>query len=281
LRTADAGRLRGTRINAGIAYDGADTPESGDKPPLSMLHNWGARAGFTSLTANGRVLLHGGVSRRVRFPALRELYSGALGRFEPNPDLVPEKLVAAEAGSTWRLGRGEVQAVAFYHVLSDAIVRTSVAGGRFKRVNRDRQSATGAELLATVGIEAVSLGAELTIQDTWLSDDRGVASEPEYQPDVVAGVSAGASLPFGVRADARGKYIGRQMCVNAETNAQSVIASSRRVDAEAAKSWRMRGGWLSTLEASVAVDNISDATIYDQCGLPQPGRIMRLQVRLR
>jgi outer membrane receptor protein involved in Fe transport len=187
LRTADAGRLRGTRINAGIAYDGADTPESGDKPPLSMLHNWGARAGFTSLTANGRVLLHGGVSRRVRFPALRELYSGALGRFEPNPDLVPEKLVAAEAGSTWRLGRGEVQAVAFYHVLSDAIVRTSVAGGRFKRVNRDRQSATGAELLATVGIEAVSLGAELTIQDTWLSDDRGVASEPEYQPDVVAG----------------------------------------------------------------------------------------------
>ena len=40
----------------------------------------------------------GGLSRRGRFPSLRELYSGALGRFEPNPDLRSETLLGAEAG---------------------------------------------------------------------------------------------------------------------------------------------------------------------------------------
>lgn len=173
------------------------------------------------------------------------------------------------------------QAVAFHHVLSDAIVRTSVPDGRFKRVNRDRQNATGLELLANVEIEAVSIGAELTIQDTWLSGEAGVASEPEYQPDVVAGVSAGAWLPLGVRVDARGRYIGRQTCVNPETNLPGVITSSSRVDAETARSWRLRSGWLSNLEMGAAIDNISDAAIYDQCGLPQPGRTIRFQVRLR
>ena len=31
----------------------------------------------------------------------------------------------------------------------------------------------------------------------------------------------------------------------------------------------------------VAVDNVANSAIYDQCGLPQPGRTLRLQVRLR
>jgi hypothetical protein len=32
---------------------------------------------------------------------------------------------------------------------------------------------------------------------------------------------------------------------------------------------------------AVGVDNLTDEVIYDQCGLPQPGRTLRIQLRVR
>ena len=72
-RLGDSGR---TRLSLGTVVDGSDTPESGDKPPLDRLTEYGVRLGMSSLVSQG-LLLHGGVSRRARFPSLRELYSGA------------------------------------------------------------------------------------------------------------------------------------------------------------------------------------------------------------
>ena len=40
-------------------------------------------------------------------------------------------------------------------------------------------------------------------------------------------------------------------------------------------------GTLSLLELAFGADNLSDTTIYDQCGLPQPGRTFRVQLRVR
>ncbi|HEX6559905.1 MAG TPA: TonB-dependent receptor [Longimicrobiales bacterium] len=277
-----AGPLDGLRLSAGGAYDGADTPESGDKPALEILHAWGARAGLTALTARGRVLLHAGVSRRDRFPALRELYSGALGRFEPNPALRPEHLVAGEAGATLRFGNGELQAVAFRHVLSDAIVRISVPNRKFMRVNRDRQTSTGLELMAGRAWRVVEFGADLTLQDTRLSEGAGQPDvTPEYQPAVLGGLSMTARLPMRLLLQASSRHVGRQSCVNPETNSRETIGASTRFDAEVARAWPLRGGWSSRAEVAAGVDNAGDAVLFDQCGLPQPGRTFRIQLRIR
>ncbi|MCJ7629445.1 MAG: TonB-dependent receptor, partial [Longimicrobiales bacterium] len=116
----------GTRLSLGLALDGADTPESADKPPLGSLRDWGGRLGFTTLAGMEGLVLHGALSRRARFPALRELYSGALGRFVPNPDLKPEVLTGGEMGLTLSRAEVDLQAVGFYQTLSDGIVRASV-----------------------------------------------------------------------------------------------------------------------------------------------------------
>lgn len=270
------------RFSMGAAYDGSDTPESGDKPSLDALHEWGARAGITSFVANDKVLVHAGLSRRARFPALRELYSGALGRFEPNPALKPEALVAAEAGGTVKLGRGEIQTVAFHHMLSDAIVRISVPDKKFKRVNRDKQVTTGVEMLASMLFERVGVGADLTLQRTRLEDETtGEEVEPEYQPGVLAGLTLTIALPAGIRLDTRARYTSGQSCVNSETGARDALLASRYVDGEISKGWRSSGRTRATFEVSAGVDNLGDATIYDQCGLPQPGRSFRVQLRIR
>lgn len=278
------GGLTGPRISLGYAVDGADTPESGDKPPLGRLSAWGARLGISSAATSGRLLLHAGVSRRSRFPALRELYSGALGKFEPNPDLQPETLTAAEAGLTTELGTGELQVVGFHHRLTDAIVRVRAADGKFQRVNRDEVRATGIELLAAGPLGPLALGGDLTLQRVRLIDlGTDPAPRPEYQPQVMGGANLRVPLPLDVGGQANARYMGRQYCVDPNVSTAVAVPASTRIDLELARQWRIRpmgGGWLSRLEVRAAVDNVGDRAIYDQCGLPQPGRTFRLQFRM-
>jgi iron complex outermembrane receptor protein len=272
---------QGTQFSVGGAIDGADTPESGDKPALEALTAMGARAGFTSVLRRN-LLVHAGASVRSRFPALRELYSGALGRFEPNPDLQPERLSAVEAGVSFSHTRGQVQVVAFHHALEDAIVRVSVGGGRFQRVNRDRQRGTGVEMLSGWRLGEFSLSGDVVIQDTELQDQTaGTTSEPEYQPDLLAGLGLAGPLPLRARFDLRARHTGRQSCINPDSGSRTGIPSARRFDAELSRAWQRRGRWTSAIELAVAADNFSNELIYDQCGLPQPGRTLRIQLRLR
>ncbi|HEY0306480.1 MAG TPA: TonB-dependent receptor [Longimicrobiales bacterium] len=278
----DAQRLAaGTRFSVGAALDGASTPESGDKPPLASLTAVGARGGFTT-ALSPRAIVHGGISIRSRFPSLRELYSGALGRFEPNPNLQPERLLALEAGASFSFGRADLQVVGFHHALEDAIVRISVPNQRFMRVNRDRQLGTGVELLTGVRLGEMSLSGDVVIQRTELTDEStGVASEPEYQPDVIAGLGLAGPLPLSARFDLRARHTGRQSCINPDSGVQTGIPSAQRYDAEVSRAWTLRGAWTSAIELAVGADNLSDEVIYDQCGLPQPGRTFRIQLRVR
>lgn len=266
-----------TRVAAGFAIDGADTPESADKPPLGRLSDWGARAGITT-APSARLLVHAGVSRRARFPSLRELYSGALGRFEPNPDLAPELLVAFEAGAGVTHARAQLQIVAFHHVLSDAIVRTTTSTGKFQRVNRDRQTGTGIELLGGARTGVLLWSGDLVLQRTRLQEGAsGEEMEAEYQPAVIAGAGVTGPLPWQLRFDAATRYTGAQSCIAPDGSMQD-IAANLRVDGEISRQWRRRG---TSIEIAAGADNLTDALAYDQCGLPQPGRTLRLQLRLR
>ena len=271
----------GTRFSVGAALDGARTPESGDNPSLDPLTAAAARAGFATALSS-KVLVHGGASVRSRFPSLRELYSGALGRFEPNPNLAPERLTALETGAAFNFGNADLQMVAFHHALDDAIVRISVPGRRFQRVNRDHQVGSGVELLAGARIGQVSLSGDVVIQRTELTDEStGAVSEPEYQPDMIAGLGVAGPLPLGARFDLRARHTGRQSCINPDSGVQAGIPSAQRYDAEVSRRWLLRRGWTSVVELAAGADNLSDEVIYDQCGLPQPGRTFRIQLRVR
>src|SRR5690606_1417473 len=126
--------------------------------------------GVSTIVANGELKLHAAASQRSRFPALRELYSGALGRFEPNPDLGPERLRAFEGGITTNQGGVDLQAVIFHHRLSGAIVRAPVGDGKLRRENRDQIRSSGVELLAGWASDAIALTADLTAQHIRVHD---------------------------------------------------------------------------------------------------------------
>lgn len=276
--------LSSTSLNVGLAVDGADTPESGDKPPLGALWDWGARVGASAVSAGGSGLLHGAVSRRARFPSLRELYSGALGRFVPNPGLAPEVLTGGELGATYRGTELEVQVVGFHQVLSDGIVRATVeldGDRKFRRENRDEVRSTGLELLASGALGPVTWSGDVTLQRVRVEDpgDPG-RTRPEYEPEVAGKLDVAAPLPLDLVGSGELRYLGAQYCVNPDEGGLDRIGSSRIVDLGFRRRFSWTGGAFSRLEAALSLDNAADEAVYDQCGLPNPGRTLRIQLRL-
>lgn len=267
-----------TRVTFGAAFDGADTPETGGRPDQGTLSAWGGRVGASTLVLRQSVQLHGSLSSRARFPALRELYSGALGRFDPNPDLRPERLTAAEAGGTWGPPGGEVQATVFHHRLEDAVVRTTTAEGLFRRVNRHRINSTGLELLAGTRVGDARVQADLMLQDVAVDDPDagGGPIRPEHMPELRAGLDLDAPLPLEIRGLVGIQHTGDQYCVHPDLGTDVELGASTRVDVGVRRSWRIGTGLWQAVRTTIAVDNAADAAAFDQCGMPQQGRTLRI-----
>ena len=285
-----------TRLATGVVYDRSATPRAGGRPLQQPFDNVGWRAGLThDLNADWR--LHTSASSRSRFPALRELYSGALDRFLPNPDLEPERLLGLEAGVTMDRAIGPVpdatvQVNAFHHDLKDAVVRTTLPDpdNRFVRVNRDRIRSTGIEALAGLVLgsdreRAVTITGDALIQRIAISDQTSPgqpAHHAENNPETRGMLEIGVPLSFRIRGFANARYTGRQYCLNADTDAEMALPS--RVEQSLAAERRFtisRGGAFRSLRALLALDNAANTAIYDQCGLPQPGRTLRLMFTLQ
>ena len=276
-----------TRWTLGASLDGSDTPLSGDKEPLDAIWDWGVRAGASRTMAGGNVLLHAGFSRRTRFPSLRELYSGALGRFLPNPALQPESLRAGEAGITINDGGNQLQLVGFHNRLTDGIVRVSIVtteGTRFQRVNRDEVRSSGVEVLTAGALGFLTFGGSFTWQSVRIRDLRssGRSARAEYAPALAATVSLDAMVPGKVSLNGFLRYRGVQYCQNFEVSGLDEMEASATLDIEARRTFiGGRNGSGRRLEAGVGVANLTDSTVLDQCGLPQPGRTFRIQFNIR
>jgi iron complex outermembrane receptor protein len=266
--------------SAGAVLDRATTPESGDLPSLGTIDDWGARLGLSATVNQGRTLFHAGVSRRGRFPSLRESYSEALNTFVPNPDLGSEHLVAFEAGVTTAMGDGELQIVGFRHDLTDAIRRITFPDGRRQRVNSDELESIGVEMFVSQRFGRVSTGGDLRLQAVELTDPSTLrSSEPENVPEREARAWAEWTPVPDLRVRGEAAYTGSQFCQDPSTGEDVELDGGTWLNAVVSRVWAF-GGVFERLETALRASNLMDTALYDQCGLPRPGRTMSVQVRL-
>lgn len=275
-----AGALDEVDVGLGAAFDRSTYPLSGGRPALEARDAWGARAGVSALLLDGRMTLHASASRRARFPSLRELYSGALGRFDPNPGLRPEALTALEGGVTLRDGRGTVQITGFHQRLRDAVVRIR-NGSLFRRVNQEGLRSTGVEIAGARRMGRLTLGAGLVGQSVDLLDPGAGLEHPENLPEWSGSVHAEAALPSAFDAGVRVRFVGEQYAIDPDAGTLGTLPARASADVELARRWRVGGGgWFSTLRTRISAENVADEAIYDAFGLPGPGRTFRFDVRL-
>jgi iron complex outermembrane receptor protein len=284
-----------TQLAGGFVFDRSTTPKTGGRTPAQEpFDNTGWRVG-ASHELNSRVRLHASVSERSRFPALRELYSGALNRFRPNPDLKPETLLGIEGGVTVNrafasLGQSTIQLIGFRHQLDDAVVRITLSNPtRFQRINRDRIESAGAELLGgfVFGDDpetSVSVNGDATIQKIKIFDITANDQQrrAENNPEQRGRLELGVPLPASLKVFAVARFTGTQYCLNGDTSRLDELSARTAADLAVQRNFSVaRSGPFRVLNTLLSFDNIGNTAVYDQCGLPQPGRTLRLTMSVR
>ena len=267
--------LGNTRLTLGLGLDRSANPRTGDKPaqPARQAATFSAAL---ALKPADRVSLTISGGRRNRFPSARELFGETLGRFLPNPALLPEQAWLADAELGWRAGRFTLTLTPFWQRVEGSI------GQRIVRTNgvnlRQRFNQAPA---TSIGIDAamqVPLADGLTLELTGTALDASSAGQPLLQRPAQEAMLAldwapksGLGEAFDLRAELR--RIGQARDLAAD-GALARLAPATEINLRARVPVLRLGK--AQVSATAAIDNLTNAVILPQLGLPQPGRSIRI-----
>jgi iron complex outermembrane receptor protein len=262
-------------MRLGVGVDHASTPQTGDKPARASQSTPAVSLrGTKEFGEKGELYLQ--LARRSRFPSLRELYSGALGRFVPNPELTPEDQSSVELGGTISRRRWSLSSALFGYLTEDGIVRKSLPSRQFQRVNEERIRTLGFEVRGSWQPRA---GLRLVGHQSFLyaraEEDGSFDAYVEDRPAFISYLDLSQSWRFGgqvgLEAIANGPFYSEDLVVEGLVEVPSQIAWNFRVSYQ----WYARSTWFSSATAYIRVDNIFDQLLYNQIGLPEAGRMLR------
>jgi iron complex outermembrane receptor protein len=262
--------LGAAELTLGAALDRSTNPLTGDKPAQAG----GRAAGFSAALAvplGDGLALALSAGRRNRFASARELFGEALGRFLPNPGLVPERVWLADAELVWRQDTLTITLNPFWQQADGSIGQRLVrVGGATLRQRFNQGRATSAGIDAAVQWRAAP---GLTLEATGSALHTNAAGQPlVLRPfhEVMAAIDW-AAAGFDVRGEVR--RIGP---------ARDLAADGRLARLAPATEINLRGrlplGHVGTtpLSATAAIDNLGNAVVLPQLGLPLPGRTIRI-----
>jgi len=264
-------------VRAGLGWDHADTPESGDKQANDPVDDPAMNLRLTrELGTDSRVFA--AASRRSRFPSLRELYSGALGRFVPNPDLTAEKQDLFEVGYTAAPGAWQLEAGVFLNYLRDGIEKVALNNPekQFQRVNRSRIRVPGVELVARWQARPdLKFLAQHTVMEARVEEDGAFDQPAEDRPDYLSRVGLDWQRPTGPGALFEGVVTGPRWSADASGNSAATGGLFRL---PSGVTWNLRLSYRilhpqTTVDFHVRADNLFDQSVPYQIGLTNPGRL--------
>lgn len=271
-------------LRAGAGLDHAATPESGDKNKAEGFNAPAFNLRVTrQLGQRSEIYVSG--SRRSRFPSLRELYSGALGRFVPNPELQPERQDLLEAGLTAQSSQWHFTGAAFLQYLNDGIEKESLPGPdrQFMRVNRTKIRVPGFEVAGGWKVRPdLEITGQHTIMAARVEVDGSFDRPAEDRPDYLSHLGISWQGFSGPGALVEAAVTGPRWSADSNDTNDGLTRLPAGVRWNMRVSWRWEFGESKELEAHLRLDNVFDQWTDYQIGLPEPGRIFSggLMVRM-
>ena len=263
-------------VNFGAGIDGAATPKTGNKPQKSSTYDFGFNSGLVySFGKNLSVRLNAG--RKTRFPTMREMFSGALGKFELNPNLKAEAAHSGEAGIVYSFYNGNIESDLFLTYITDGIVRTKLSNGKYKRINKSALRNYGIETELEYDIAGfLKMRVNASFISSFAKNSKGEFKDTvEYAPRIIAGGSFTYTLyraSFLIGAS----YIGNEY--EAENPYFVKLPDYLLIN--------FRVGYLLSIFNTKTTfyfraDNLTDKLYYTQFGLPEPGREFRIGFKMK
>jgi iron complex outermembrane receptor protein len=263
--------LGSAHLTLGLGLDRSTSPRTGDKPaqPARQAATFSAALALTPAEAVSLTLSGG---RRNRFPSLRELFGEAIGRFLPNPALQPEQAWMLDAEIGWRAGPFTLTLTPFWQRVEGSIAQRIVRVGNANLRQRFNQAPA-----TSFGVDAalqLPLADDLTLELTGTALDSSSAGQPLVQRPAHEAMLALDWAPreaFDLRAELRRIGPARDLAPDGRL---ARLAPATEINLRArVPVLRLR---TVPIGLTAAVDNLTNAVILPQLGLPLPGRIVRL-----
>ncbi len=274
---ADVRAGKNTLFTIGGGYDRSTTPQTGDKPAQPS-----ADAGtFTAsvqqkFTDTLKLTITAG--RRTRFAVARELFAEALGRFQPNPDLRPERSTQIDASLNWSNERVSVTINPYYIDGKNTIIQRVLANGRRQRFNLSGTESYGldadisAKIIGGLGF-SLAANVQSSKADKGTGPIRRLAQRPRYDVTAV----------LDYRLDDRA-YIAAE--VQSIGQARDLFADGSNVFLPKSTEFNLRGRLTlfrpkngPHISLTASGDNLTNEVVTAQAGLPSPGRGFRIGIR--
>lgn len=278
-------RKLANRLDAtlGIGIDRAETPLTGDKPsqsPTAALSFYGA----LRYAPSHDIRLSASLGRRSRFPSPRELFGEALGRFLANPDLAPERALLGDLATKWTLSESLSFDANLWFADNDGTIGqrvVRVAGvSRRQRYNQTGSFAYGVEATINARI-ASTLSVELGLAAQHVRTRKeadgvrpDVLQRPLHQFNAALDWSPVPAL------DMRAEIIHGAHAFDLSDSGSTIrLPAYTSLNFRAFLTLGMVKG-VGPLSLFAVADNVTDALILPQTGLPAPGRSLRLGIRI-
>lgn len=258
-----------TTLVFGIAYDLSATPKTGDKPAKSSINDYGINIGMVH-SFNESQSLRITYGRKARFPTLRESFSGALGRFVANPSLKAETAVTIEGGFRSVFTKGDFDAALFYTNLKDGIVRATLPGKQFMRINKDEVRTFGIE---TVTRYKFSDKLKAAFNFTWLNANaKNVSGEfkdtLEYKPRIISSLDISFFPTKKSQINLEFIYLGTQFGLKEGSLYFESLPDYLVTNVRAAYNFKISN---YNMEVYARLNNLFDKLYFTQWGLPESG----------
>lgn len=280
---ADRKIADGLDTTIGIGFDRAETPLTGDKPAQRASDAMSFYGGLRYAPSD-TLRLTASLGRRSRFPSPREMFGEALGRFLVNPDLAPERSLLGDLSAQWRMNEStKLEATLWFSdndgTISQRVVRVGGVNRR-QRYNMAGSFAYGAEASLNAQLSrglTLELGAAIQRGRARVEPDGTrpvLLQRPRHQ--LTAALDWSPLTALDLRAEV----------VNGGS-AQDLADSGATIRLPGYTAINLRGfamvgevKGMGPLALFVIADNVGDALILPQTGLPAPGRTLRIGIRI-
>ncbi len=266
------------KIDAGAGLDYNATPKTGVFTEAEG-ESQSDFAGFLSAKyyLSDNIAGYASLARRTRFPTMREMYDGALGKFKVNPDLKPETGFLGEVGAILAFDDLELQAAFFRNSYEDLIERIRLGEDvdpqqRRMRVNYASATISGLDAnFAYYPIRGLNFSGYATYMFIDAEQNGEEIERLVQKPEALAGIVASYRSRFGFKPQIEFEYVGTQYDSDPENDGEFVEIDPAKV-INIRLAYERSIGDEVLAEVFVRLNNVTDEYRLSQWGLPEPGR---------
>ncbi|MBL4839057.1 MAG: TonB-dependent receptor [Kordiimonadaceae bacterium] len=266
-----------------LAHDRASTPLTGGRPGQPSISRW---AGNVALAwqASPEWTITSTLGKRTRFPTMRELYGTALGKFLVNPGLQPESAIVGDITFDWAPPEVPitVSVTPWFTRINDTLSRRQVVVDNTtlrQRFNLDGSFGYGIEATAIWQLsDSFTLEANTFWQKLRADRDKNSNRPTLYQrPKSQALLAGNFKFTNGSNLRLEVNYTGPAYDENEGGSTVKLRASTElNVKFYVPLKRTKLGEW----QLYSTLDNLTNALVLPQLGLPSEGRTFKVGLRL-